>query len=369
MIIKKLVSFFKNEIVLCLATTAAIVSCFFVTPDLAYFSYIDWDTMLLLFSLMTVMKGFQKAGFFVFLSGKLLKKTNTSRKLMFVLIFLPFTLSMLITNDVALITFVPFGMTVLEITNRKNLIIPLVVLQTIAANMGSALTPMGNPQNLYLYSASGLSFGQFCLLMMPYTLISGIFIFLPVIFIKPDKIVLPNTEYDFSSKKYIIFGVFGFLLCISGIFDIISPIPIAAIILVFLIFADRKLQAEIDYPLLATFFVFFIFTGNISRMELFKTLIGSIISNQVITVSVLTSQIISNVPAALLLSGFTDNWEALITGCNIGWLGTLIASMASLISYKMITKEYPGYRKKYFAAFTIYNIILLLILMAASLIL
>lgn len=165
--------FVKSEVVLCVALLLAIISMFFVPPDAGYSDYIDWDTLALLFSLMAVMKGFQSAGVFSFLAGKLLKKANTSRKIMLVLVFLPFFLSMLVTNDVSLITFVPFGLIVLRSAKLERLAVPLAVLQTLAANLGSMLTPMGNPQNLYLYNSSGMSFGGLVLLMLPYTALSG----------------------------------------------------------------------------------------------------------------------------------------------------------------------------------------------------
>ena len=150
--------FIKKETVLSAAFVLAVISAFLVPPNADYITYMDWNTLALLFSLMAVMKGFQKAGVFVYLANLLLKKTDTARKMMYVLVFLPFIFSMVITNDVSLITFVPFAVVVLKLAKQEKLIIPLVIMQSLAANLGSMLTPMGNPQNLYLYAKSGLGF-------------------------------------------------------------------------------------------------------------------------------------------------------------------------------------------------------------------
>lgn len=366
---KKLKNFIKKETVLSAAFALAVISSFIVLPDKEYLSYIDWNTLLLLFSLMAVMAGFQELGAFRAVGNSLLSRTANTRQLLLVLTFLPFFFSMLITNDVALITFVPFAIIVLRLSGQEKLLIPLVVMQTIAANLGSMLTPMGNPQNLYLYAKSGMGPLSFIKLMLPYTAASGLCLLLAAFFMKnePLRRELPDTANDAgmpdgATSKIICFGA-GFALCLLCVSKILPSIVPAAVILVYLLLTDRKLIKKIDYSLLGTFICFFIFIGNMGRIERFCTLVERLLGGHERIVAVLASQVISNVPAALLLSGFTDNLNALIVGTNLGGLGTLIASMASLISYKQIAREYPPLKGKYFLCFTVSNVVMLAVLL------
>ncbi len=358
--------FVKREAVLCIAVLLAIISMFFVPPSAAYADYIDWDTLALLFSLMAVMKGFQGAGLFSFLAEKLLKKADTTKKLLAVLVFLPFVLSMVVTNDVALITFVPFAIIVLKSAGQEKLVIPAVILQTLAANLGSMFTPIGNPQNLYLYNASGMSFGALMLTMLPYVAVSAAGLAVAVLCFKSSPVQVAEVETRLGGAFSLAWPAVIFVICILGLFDVIPPLIIAALVLVFLLFADRKALSKVDYSLLGTFVALFIFIGNMGNIPAFRNFLSSVISGNEEIVAVLASQIISNVPAALLLSGFTSEWNALIVGCNLGGLGTLIASMASLISYKAIAREYPSLRVKYLIRFTAYNVVFLAVLLGAS---
>ena len=358
--------FIKSEVVLCVALLLAIVSAFFVPPNAEYLNYIDWDTLALLFGLMAVMKGFQGAGLFDFMANKLLGKANTSRKLMFVLVFLPFFLSMVVTNDVSLITFVPFGIIVFKSAGLEKRIIPLVVLQTLAANLGSMLTPMGNPQNLYLYNASGMSFGELILIMLPYVALSGVALAVIICCFKSEPVEYECRESKLGGAFSLTWPAVFFAVCLLGLFDVIPPLIIVAVVLVFLLIADRKSLAKVDYSLLLTFVALFIFIGNMKNIDVFKNFLSSVISGNEEIVAVLASQVISNVPAALLLSGFSSEWQALIVGCNLGGLGTLIASMASLISYKSLAHEYPHKRAAYLGQFTIYNVAFLAVLVGLS---
>ena len=258
--VQKCFSFFKKEIVLCIAILLALLSCAFVPPSAAYLTYIDWDTLFLLLSLMAVMKGFQQAGAFVFLGNSLLKRTDTTRKLLLVLVFLPFLCSTVVTNDVSLITFVPFGLTVLEMAEQERLSAPMVVLQTLAANLGSMLTPMGNPQNLYLYARSGMSFGGLCLLMLPYVAVSGILLLVSTVLRRSRPMAPASVPAQLSGKKSLVCCGLGFVLCLLGIFKVIPPVLIAGVILIFLLFADRAVLRSVDYSLLGTFLAFFVFT-------------------------------------------------------------------------------------------------------------
>lgn len=361
---QKILGFCRGETVLCVAVVLALASMIAVPPGPSYAGYIDWDTLAMLFSLMAVMKGFQKLGLFTYLGNRLLKRTATSKRMVFVLVFLPFLLSMVITNDVSLITFVPFGLIVLRMIGQERLAVPLVVLQTVAANLGSMMTPMGNPQNLYLYAKSGMSFGQLCGLMLPYVAASAICLVVLVAFTKSVPVHGVAVETGLGKPRALVCCAVGFGLCLLGIFNIVPPLAIAAVTLVFLLFADRKLLASVDYSLLGTFVAFFIFVGNLGNISIFQNFLASLLKHNVVLVSVLASQVTSNVPAALLLSGFTDHWRDLIVGCNLGGLGTLIASMASLISYKFVVKDYPDQKRSYLLWFTLCNVALLVVLVA-----
>lgn len=363
------VSFARREAVLSAAVVLAAGSACFVPPDAGYLSYLDWDTLALLFSLMAVVQVFQQAGLFGRMGSVLLRQAGSTRGLMVLLVFLPFFTSMAITNDVSLITFVPFGLLVLRMAGQERLVLPLVVLQTVAANLGSMLTPMGNPQNLYLYARSGMGFWELCGLMLPYVLLSGICLLVLILPFRPEPVDGVTVSVKIRSRRELCYGAAGFALCLCGLFDLLPPLLVAAVIAAFLLLRGRSILARVDYALLATFAAFFIFVGNLGRIDAFRDFLVSILEGQVRLAAVLASQVISNVPAALLLAGFTDQWEELIIGCNLGGLGTLIASMASLISYRMIAGEYRQLRGRYLLWFTLCNVGLLAVLLAAGLLL
>lgn len=365
-LLAKAAEFLRNDAVLCIAVLLASGSMLLVPPSVGYIDYIDWHTLALLFGLMAVMKGFQQAGLFVYLGSKLLERTATSRQMLWVLVFLPFVTSMIITNDVALITFVPFGLAVLRMARQEWLVVPLVVMQTLAANLGSMLTPMGNPQNLYLYNKSGLGFVDFCGLMLPYALASAVCLGAVIVLLRCQPIEGVDLQANLGSPKVLGLSAVGFVLCLLAIFKVLSPLLVAAGILVFLLVTDRATLKSLDYSLLGTFAAFFVFIGNLGQVEVFRQFLGQVLEGHVELVAVLASQVISNVPAALLLSGFTDQWQALIVGCNLGGLGTLIASMASLISYKILSREYRGLKAGYFWVFTAGNVVLLALLLGLA---
>lgn len=357
-------AFVKSEVVLCAAILLALISACFVPPSPAYISYIDWDTLALLFSLMAVMKGFQQEGLFEFLGSALLRRTGSTRTMLAVLVFLPFFCSMVITNDVSLITFVPFAIAVLHLAHQESRVIYLVVLQTLAANLGSMFTPMGNPQNLYLYACSGMTFWELCGVMLPYVGLSAVCLAGMALLPKAQPIPSLDVGAQLGSRVHLGWYAGGFLLCLLGIFNLVPDLAIAGIVLVFLLIFNRSLLPKVDYSLLGTFVAFFVFIGNLSAIPSFQSFLISALEGHVVPVSVLASQVISNVPAALLLSGFTQDWNGLIIGTNLGGLGTLIASMASLISYKQLAKEFPEKRKRYFLQFTLYNVGMLALLLA-----
>lgn len=369
---KKIWTWCKAEAVLCIAMLLAFISALFVHPDKEYVSYIDFRTLALLFCLMAVMAGVQKAGLFRYIAEKLLERVKHIRGLVLILIMLCFFSSMLITNDVALITFVPFTFIVLKMILKdaaKKLVVPVVVMQTIAANLGSMLTPIGNPQNLYLYGKASLSFGEFMLLMLPYTVIAFVLLALWCVVFRYNgekQICLDlgeRTSISTYKKELAVYGVL-FILCILTVAHIIPYVITLLAVLAIVFVMDRKVLGKVDYALLFTFVGFFVFIGNMGRVPAFNQLIKEIIDGNEILTSVVASQFMSNVPAALLLSGFTDKYQYLIVGTNLGGLGTLIASMASLISFKYVGKEYKELRGKYMVYFTAANIVFLVIMLA-----
>ena len=374
---KKCMEFVKKETVLTVAAALAVLSAVMIPPDREYVEYIDFRTLSILFCLMTVMAGLQKLGVFRKIAKILLQHTHNTMQLVEVLVLLCFFFSMIITNDVALITFVPFTFIVLGLSGEdsmRKLAVPVVVLQTIAANLGSMLTPIGNPQNLYLYGKAQMSAGAFVFLMLPYSLLS---LLLLVVFgaivakccrmeIRGAGVSLPEDE-ESVQKKYLLPGyLLLFALCLLTVAHIIPyPVTLAIVILTVLIL-DRRTIGKVDYSLLLTFIGFFVFIGNMGRMPAFCEFLQKIIGGREVMTAVIASQVISNVPAALLLSGFTDNMQALIIGTNLGGLGTLIASMASLISYKQVTGQIPEEKKRYFGWFTLANIGFLVLLVSEN---
>ena len=368
--------FIKHETVLTIAAILALLSMVIIHPDNEYLSYIDTRTLAILFSLMAVMSGLTRQGIFEKICRILLTHTTGMRQIVYVLVGLCFMGSMIITNDVALLTFVPFTFIVLKnLGNRAcNLyIIPVVCMQTIAANLGSMLTPIGNPQNLYLFGKSNMTILQFVQLMLPYSLAAFLLLLMWIIAIcRKQKItnieILPQSQAITANKPLVFMNIILFIICILAVMRIL-PYAIAFIlVLVCNLCFDRKSLNNVDYSLLLTFVAFFIFIGNLGRISVFSDWLKSILTGHEVIAAVLASQITSNVPAALLLSGFTSEIPSLIIGTNLGGLGTLIASMASLISYRQIAREMPDIKNKYFRMFTISNLIFLVILLSIMLI-
>ena len=362
----KLLKFIRSEIVLFISAVLAVVSVFIIPPDREYAGYINYKTICILFALMVVMEGFKKTGVFSTVSGILLERAKGIRTVVLILVYLCFFLSMFITNDVSLITFVPLSIAVLSMAGesvKKRLLVPVIVIQTVAANLGSMLFPMGNPQNLYLYGISGMKLWKFILLLLPYTGIAFAVITLWSVFICKNvssEIKIPQTERNLSLRQINIYSGL-FVICVLSVAGIVHYIVAMVFVVAVILICDRKIFRTIDYSLLLTFIFLFVFIGNMGRVDAVDSFLKGITNGNEFIVSVLASQIISNVPCAILLSGFTDNYQALIAGTNIGGLGTLIASMASLISFKNAAKECPEMKGRYFVYFTVSNILLLLL--------
>lgn len=364
---QKIRAFLKKETVLVAAAVLALLSMLMVAPDREYAGYIDDRTLGLLFSLMLVMAGFRELGIFEKLGNFLLCKTFSVKGVAAILVFLCFFTSMLITNDVALLTFVPFAMIVLSMAKMEEVLIPVVVMQTIAANLGSMLLPFGNPQNLYLYGLSGLTIPEFVKLLFLPGAVSFVLLFLQLQFLPKRTLCWKPQEKqkDFEKREKVRLFAFtlAFFLCVLAVARILPWQWVVILVAVVVLFLQKSLFLKVDYSLLLTFVFFFIFIGNLGRITEFSRMLERIIQGNEVITAVLASQCISNVPAALLLSGFTDNYPALIVGCNLGGLGTLIASMASLISYKQVAEHQPEKKNKYFAYFTVANLLYLGILL------
>ena len=372
----KVKELFQKETVCCIAFLLAVISIFFVSPSKNYISYIDFRVLALLFCLMAVVRGFSSIGVFTRLGTMLLTHVHSLRMLSALFIFLCFFFSMLITNDVALITFVPFTILVLS----------------IAANLGSMLTPLGNPQNLYLYTISGLSIGAFVRIMLPYSFVSAILLLIFILFLPKDTVstaTAANTANSTNTvtasntsnviceavkarkNSRILFTAYLilFLLCLLTVLHILPYQIMFLLVLTGFLLLDYRVLKDVDYFLLLTFLCFFIFIGNMKQISLVHELISKLLVHHEVLMGIGASQIISNVPAAILLSGFTDDYSALLIGVNLGGLGTLIASLASLISFKFYTNSNGNDTRRFLGIFTLYNVIFLGVLFVLSLIL
>ena len=365
----KLFTFIQKETVLCIAGLFAIISAFTVPPSIAYIEYIDFRVLALLFCLMLVVAGFHMIGLFENIIERMIKHINSTRQLVFTLVLICFFTSMFITNDVALITFVPFAIMILKKIKKEKLMIFVIVMQTIAANLGSMFTPLGNPQNLYLYSISQMDILEFLELMFPITVVSLLLITITLLFMKNEKIetIEGIKSVNINRVQMTIFVVL-FGICLCAVLHIIDYKIALVIVMITVLICNRKLLAEADYLLLLTFVAFFIFVGNMKNIPFVVNELASIVGGNEIIVSTIVSQVISNVPAAILLSGFTRNHAMLILGTNIGGLGTLIASMASLISYKFYGKTEGARKGKYLAVFSVINVIYLFIILVVCII-
>ena len=350
--------FWKREPVLCISAVCALASVALNPPSAAYLNYIDWRVLSLLFSLMAVVAGLQECGVFAVLAQRLLSGERRMRFVTLVLVLLPFFVSMLVTNDVALITFVPFAVLVLGLIGRTERLIYIVVLQTIAANLGSMATPVGNPQNLYLYANYELTAGQFFSVMLPLSLVSLAGLSVAALCVKPEGIRVSfaaKAEIQAPARLGLMAGLF--VLCLLSVFRVLPYPALLAVVLAAMLIFDRPLFRKVDYGLLATFFCFFLFAGNVGACPPIHDAIAAAMEGRTALTAGLASQVISNVLAAVLLSGFTADWRGLLIGTNVGGLGTPIASLASLISLKGYLKS-PGARPgRYLLVFTAANVV------------
>ena len=360
--VKKIKSFIKNETVFVIATLFAVGSMFFVKPSRAYFDYIDFSVLALLFCLMAVVAGLGRIGVFDWLSFNILKKNNNTKAVSIMLVCLCFFSAMLITNDVALITFVPLTISIYK-NGKEGRTIFLIVMETVAANLGSLVTPVGNPQNLFLYSFYSMNIPQFFKTTLPLGAVCFVLIMSVMLFITGETL---ETKSEMQTVKinrvrlaeYIIL----FILCILVVLKVLDYRICFAVVLSALLLTDRKALKKVDYILLLTFVSFFVFVGNIGNIDAVKETVSKLISGRELIGSVLLSQIISNVPAAVMLSSFTQKSKDLLIGVNIGGLGTVVASLASLISYKLYCETEKAQKGKYMLIFSAVNFSFLAVL-------
>lgn len=379
------IEFCRKEAVTLIAGLLAFASCFVIPPSAEYMGYINWSVLALLFCLMTVSAGLRAAGAFDWLCGKLLGVCRTELGTELSLEILCFFLAMLLTNDVTLVTVVPFTLLVWrKMKATAGSLIRTLVMETVAANLGSMLTPFGNPQNLYLYSAYGFSIGDFLTTMFPYAAASFVLILAATVGMAkrekeqnppvPEKMPASSPKNNWkedaaapTDHRRIALYAALFAFAVLSVLHVVSTPVMFAVITLSVLFSDRSLFRTVDYSLLLTFVFFFVFIGNIGKVPSFSAWLSAVMQGRELICAILASQIISNVPAALLLSGFTADGTSLLIGTNLGGLGTLIASMASLITYKLYAAEPDAETGRYFALFTGINVIFLVILTALAL--
>lgn len=358
----KALRFVKKNAVFCIAALAAIVTCFLVPPDAQYLGYFDWKTLSCLFLTLAVVCALRNIKFFTILARKLVTMAGNMRALFLLLITITFIGSMIIANDMALITFLPLGYFALSVTKQEKYMAYLFVLQNISANLGGMLTPFGNPQNLYLYSFFNIPTGEFCKIMLPAFLLAISLLVVACLPVKPIRFTIDEQFGEKLNIKKTVLYLVLFAVSILIVFRVIPFVVGLVIIPAILFLADRDSLLMVDYALLGTFFFFFIFAGNLARLDAVNHLISSLLKKDTLLVSVLSCQFISNVPSAILLSRFTNDYAALLLGVNIGGTGTLIASLASLITFNEFKLLHPEQTKKYLVVFTAVNVVFLVIM-------
>lgn len=361
--------FIKQNTVTCIAFLAAVFTCIIVPPDKNYLGYFDCKTLSCLFCVLAVVCALKNVNFFYMLARKIVQLFKNARMSVLALVYITFIGSMLIANDMALMTFLPLGYLVVKKTGKEKYMAFLFVMQNIAANLGGMLTPFGNPQNLYLYTKFQIPNLEFMKIMAPPFVIAVLLITICcIVFVKPEPLELDDKQFVVEPVKTVIYLLL-FALSIAIVFRGI-PYWIGLIIIpIVLMIMDREALKMVDYGLLFTFVFFFIFSGNLARIEVIRNLFSALLEKSTLLISVLSCQFISNVPSAILLSQFTDNYPELLLGVNIGGVGTLIASLASLITFREYTTHNPEKTRHYIKVFTIFNMAFLIVLTGIMLIL
>ena len=356
--------FFKKNFMMFIAFFAALTTCFFIPPDGKYADYFDLKTLTCLFCVLAVVCALKNIKFFYLLAQKIVKQFKNTRICILALVYITFIGSMLIANDMALLTFLPLGFYLLRSTGMEKYMAFTFVMQNIAANLGGMLTPFGNPQNLYLYSCFDIPTLEFMdIMLIPFLLAITLITLCCIIFVKNEAIECEDSDIILPKGKtvfYLILFALSILIVFKGI-----PYWIGLIIIpVSLFFIDRRALKMVDYPLLLTFVFFFIFAGNMARIDAVREFFSMLLDKSTLIFGVLSCQCISNVPSAILLSQFTDNYRELLWAVNIGGAGTLIASLASLITFSEYTRHNPGKTWYYIKLFTAFNFFFVVVLTA-----
>ncbi len=360
---KYVIGFVRKNVVMVVALVAALITCFIVPPDGEYLGYFDFKTLSCLFCVLAVVCALKNIRFFYILAHKLIQLAKNARMGILVLVYVTFIGSMLIANDMALLTFLPLGYIMLTATHKEKYMAFTFIMQNIAANLGGMLTPFGNPQNLLLYTKFSIPNGEFMGIMAPPFVLSVLLITLCcIIFVRPEPLSLDEVIPAIDRKRAAVYLVL-FALAIACVFRGIPYWIGLVVIPAVLIFMDRWALATVDYPLLFTFVFFFIFSGNMSRIDVVRDFFSALLEKSTLVVSTLSCQFISNVPSAILLSQFTDNYRELLVGVNIGGAGTLIASLASLITFREYVLHNPGKTKSYVLKFSAFNFAFLAVLL------
>lgn len=363
-IAKPVAAFVKKNTVMVIAFLAAAITTTFVPIDAQYLGYFDFKTLTCLFCVLAVVCALKDIRFFYMLARRIVHLFKNARLSILALVYITFIGSMLIANDMALLTFLPLGYLVLTTTGKEKYMPFTFIMQNIAANLGGMLTPFGNPQNLYLYTKFSIPNAEFVSIMAPpFTLAVALITASCLIFVKPDALEVPDEEISLPPLRTTLYLAL-FALAIAIVFRGIPYWIGLVVIPLVLLFADRKALLEVDYPLLLTFVFFFIFAGNMGRIDAVRSFFSSLLEKDTLTFSTLSCQFISNVPSAILLSQFTDNYRALLVGVNIGGVGTLIASLASLITFREYVKHNPGKAGSYIAQFSAFNFSFLFVLLS-----
>lgn len=361
-----MLKFIKNNTVFCIAALAAVITSVMVPPDRAYLSYFDLRTLACLFLTLAVICALRNIKFFTICARKVVRLTGNLRFLALGLVYITFIGSLLIANDMALITFLPLGYFALSVTKNDKYAAYIFILQNISANLGGMLTPFGNPQNLYLYSFFHITTAEFIKIIFPLFLLAVFLLTVCCLILPADKLTIREEFPEKLNKKRTLIYFFLFTFSITIVFRAVPYYIGLLIIPVILFFMDQDALKSVDYGLLGTFVMFFVFAGNMARLPAVRQLIAGLLSKSTLLVSVISCQCISNVPTAILLSKFTENYKELLLGVNIGGTGTLIASLASLITFSEFRLLYPGQGKKYLALFCMLNFLFLGIMTAAA---
>lgn len=347
--------FLKENAVLVIAIIAALLTSFIVPPDAKYLEYFDLKTLSCLFCVLAVVCALRNVKFFYTLARQIVRKFKNARIAILALVYITFIGSMLIANDMALLTFLPLGYFILSTTKKEKYLAFTFIMQNIAANLGGMLTPFGNPQILYLYSKFNIPDGEFVRIMFPpFILAIALITLCCLIFVKKEALEIEESDVKLPIGRVSIYLAL-FAVAIMMVFRFM-PYQVGLIIIpLALIFLDKKALMQVDYGLLFTFVFFFIFAGNMGRIDAVRDFFSYLLNINTLVFSALSCQVISNVPSAILLSQFTDNYRELLLGVNIGGAGTLIASLASLITFKEYTKQDPDHVKQYVVKFSLFN--------------